>query len=127
MLLGAEIAMLCVGLYALLTGKLALRNKTPVTGRRARIIGVILSMPVPIAFILGIPLGIILGVAGYKPRQPRDPALYWYGVGLEVCCLVVCLVIASILQRKYQKQIQTKSEDEDINVMPASDSERTAE
>jgi MFS family permease len=126
MLLGAEIAMLCMGLYALISGKLVLRNKTPVTGKRARIIGLIYMLPVPMAFILGIPLGIIMVLAGYRPGGPRDSTLYWSGVGLEVCCVVVCALIAGLLQRKYQKQIQVESEAEEINVLPSGE-ERTAE
>ena len=115
MLIGAEVALLVLGLYALFTGKLLLRSKPPVTGWRARIIGIIYLLPIPLAFIAGI---LITIVWVFSRHDQKDRALFWYVTGTEAGILVVCVVIASLLQRIFQKQVRAELADEELNAPP---------
>jgi hypothetical protein len=64
MILGMEIGMLVVGLIALCTGKLTLSKKRVVTGGWARGIGVVLLMPLPLAFLAGVAIGFLRATGG---------------------------------------------------------------
>jgi hypothetical protein len=61
MCLIVEILMLIVGLIGLIGGKLTLSKNFPLEGRRARIAGLILALPLPLAFGIGLVLGVLIG------------------------------------------------------------------
>jgi len=56
-----EIGMFIAGLVALIVGKFTLSKNNVLAGTRARIAGVILMLPLPLAFGLGLILGVMIG------------------------------------------------------------------
>jgi len=59
-LLVVEIAMLLVGIYALITGKLRLAYSLPLEGWRARVAGLLLAAPLPLTLLIGMLIGLVL-------------------------------------------------------------------
>jgi len=59
-MLVAEIMMLLGGLYALIAGKLKLTNSLQLEGTRARIAGIFLALPLPLALLTGFVIGILI-------------------------------------------------------------------
>lgn len=57
----AEILMLIGGLYALVAGKVKLTKNLRLEGWRARVAGLILIAPLPLAFLTGLVLGALAG------------------------------------------------------------------
>jgi len=53
MVLGVEIALLVIGIIALVRGKLSLSKRKVIVGSRARILGAIAVLPLPVAFMTG--------------------------------------------------------------------------
>jgi hypothetical protein len=105
MLLGAEVAMLLFGLYALIAGKVSSRKGAPLTGLRARIIGVVLLAPFPLIFVGGFLLGFVWVLTGH---DPKDRSIYWYVTGMEASIVIACAIAAGILQRRFRKQMMTE-------------------
>ena len=58
----AEIIMAIGGIYALITGKLKLTNSVRLEGTTARIVGVVLLLPLTIALGLGIVIGLFISM-----------------------------------------------------------------
>src|SRR5687767_10065211 len=90
MILGAEIALLLMGLYALVTGKLTLGNQRVVYGAPARVLGVVGLLPVPLTICGSVVLSVLLACEG---RDPLDPALDWMFIVVEAASVVFCLVV----------------------------------
>lgn len=63
-LLIAEIVMLVGGLYALIAGKVRLTNKMYLEGWRARVAGLFLMAPLPLAFLAGLLIGLLIATGG---------------------------------------------------------------
>lgn len=85
MILGAEIAMLILGLYALIAGKLKLSKMMDLQGTRARIAGVIMMLPLPLAFGIGLVMGVMIGM-GVLPSS-----LQGWSWCIELVILVACI------------------------------------
>jgi hypothetical protein len=64
--LSVEILMAIVGLYALVTGKLT--DKIDLTRRQARIVGLFLIAPIPLAIVVGTTIGFYVGL-GVLPES----------------------------------------------------------
>jgi len=62
MCLVAEIIMLLGGLYALVAGKIKLTRGADLTGWKARIVGLILISPLPLALLTGLFLSLLIAV-----------------------------------------------------------------
>ena len=60
----AEIIMLLGGLYALIAGKIRLTRNLRLEGGRARIAGLFLIAPLPLAFLAGVVLAVLFGADG---------------------------------------------------------------
>jgi membrane associated rhomboid family serine protease len=58
----AEIIMAIGGIYALITGKLKLTNSVRLEGTSARIVGLILLLPIVVALGLGVVIGFFIGL-----------------------------------------------------------------
>lgn len=63
-LLILEILMLIAGLYALIAGKVTLSKGLQLQGTRARIAGLFLVAPLPLALVSGVVLGILVAASG---------------------------------------------------------------
>lgn len=91
MILILEIAMLIFGIIALVKGKFTLTKKKIVTGAAARIVGVILLMPLPLSFGVGVIMGIMLAAQG---RQIQAKEIQNTGTIIEVVSVLGCCILA---------------------------------
>ncbi len=89
-LLIAEIIMLIGGLVGLITGKIRLSKNMELQGWRARVAGLILALPLPLAFGVGLVLGVLVG-AGVLPSSTTGLASL-----IELPIVLACLVAAVI-------------------------------
>jgi hypothetical protein len=90
MILGMEIGMLAVGLYALVTGKFPVTRNRAVYGAGARFLGLLSLMPLPLAFFAGVVVGTYQVVNG---RSPTDPSLRWTLIAIEAGVVVLCALV----------------------------------
>lgn len=84
-LLFFEIALFVSGLIALITAKFPLSKGTVLTGSKARIAGVILMLPIPLAIGAGVILGAMMGT-GSLPYSTQD-----YIPCVELGIVLVCV------------------------------------
>lgn len=89
-LLLAEILMLVGGLYALVTGKVRLTKNMYLEGQRARIAGLFLAAPLPLAFLAGTVLGTLMSM-GVLPYSAEGLA------GLVEFFLVLCGLAGAVI------------------------------
>ena len=89
MILGAEIGLLIMGIYALATGKLTLTKRRVVRGTRARLLAIIALLPIPITVLLGMILGIIFIGQG---RSVSGSEFRWMATGIEAGVVVLCVI-----------------------------------
>src|SRR4051812_22032570 len=86
-----ELFMFVMGVIAVATGKLKLSKNLVVPEPRARVVGAILMLPVPVAFAVGFLLAVALGLDEdpAKLRAFRPAALM-----IELTIILVCVVAA---------------------------------
>ena len=103
MLLILEIAMLIGGIYALISAKvpslLVGGGKVQIEGLPARLIGVLLILPLPTAFIGGVLMALLLGEEAAN-----------YAVLLEIFVVFGIAILAVILSRVLGKRIEPENE-----------------
>lgn len=91
MILGAQIALLILGIYALATGKFPLGKGRKSVGPMARIAGAICFVP-----LLGaLALGFLLGMLGLVDDIGR-----WGLVGIQAALIVVAVIAAQLIARR---------------------------
>ena len=105
MILGAEIGLLIYGIYSLATGKYSLNKGKVLTGGKARLLGILCMLPLPLAFIAGVLLGLfftlVLGTA----------VPVWLSTVTEVLILVVVGVAVTVLGKKYYDEQEVNTLD----------------
>ena len=72
-LLIAEILMLVGGLYALIVGRVRLTKNQYLEGWRARVAGLFLMAPLPLALVAGLLIGLLIGI-GALPASAESAA-----------------------------------------------------
>ena len=70
----AEIVMLVGGLYALIAGRVRLTKNMYLQGYRARVAGLFLAAPLPLAFLAGLLIAMLVG-AGALPASAESAAV----------------------------------------------------
>ena len=90
-----EIVMLIIGIITLIRGRFLLNRAMEVRGWTARIIGLILVLPFPLSFFVGIVLGAIFltagkGVDGEEFKTTAQTA----GFVIVVCCFLLAIALA---------------------------------
>jgi hypothetical protein len=98
MILGAEIGMLVAGLYSLFTGKFQLSKERIVRGGRARLAGLILLIPLPLALALGAMAANRSSFANQLFNMVPNPIII--EIGIIIIALVVALAIAYTAPRE---------------------------
>jgi hypothetical protein len=97
MILGLEIAMLIMGILAIVRGKVSLTKTLVVEGTAARIVGVIMILPLPLVFGVVILWGIASGARG---KQLNENELRTTGMfieaGITIGCFLLALLIAAM-------------------------------
>lgn len=94
MILGAEIALLAMGIYALVSGKLVLSKNHVVRGPHARMLALIAFLPWPLAFTAGFSVAFVAGVKGNN-FNPQDHwgTLTLIEAGIVIACCALIYVI----------------------------------
>jgi hypothetical protein len=70
----AEILMLAGGLYALIVGRVRLTKNMYLEGWRARVAGLFLAAPLPLALVAGFLIGLLIGI-GALPASAESAAV----------------------------------------------------
>lgn len=96
MILGLEIAMLIGGLIALVTGKFKLSQRMVAEGVAARLAGAVFLLPLPLAFTIGLFIGLTQAAQGKPVDTGFHLTLVLMEAGVVLGCLVVGLVIAVV-------------------------------
>jgi hypothetical protein len=89
-----NIIMLIFGIIALVKGSFSLTGNKVVSGLPARIIGVILIMPLPISLGVGFIYGLTMAATGQNVRQD---SVQGAAIVIELSIMAVCLVAALIV------------------------------
>jgi hypothetical protein len=87
MILGAEIALVVLGIYALVKGKLTLTKKKVVYGTPARLLAIIAFLPMPLSLMIGVIYGVVLTVKG---QDVTSPGVRLTMIGIEAGVLILC-------------------------------------
>lgn len=135
MILGIEIAMLIAGVMALATGKFRLGNERVVHPGAARVAGLVLLLPLPLALVFGFVAGLTQAAAGRR-FDPKE----WQGtlmvaeLGLTVVCAALAFSIAllgssrrrepSEDSRRLEPPTMPRGAEEPIDVFPLGPDER---
>jgi hypothetical protein len=88
------IGMLVFGIIALVRGQFSLTRTKVVTGVPARIIGLILLLPLPLMLVGGLLIGIVYAAQG---KQPTADDLRGVGIVLELGVILTCFLVAVII------------------------------
>lgn len=98
MIIGAEIALLVFGIYVLFADKFPLGNGRAIVGGKARILGIICLLQLPITFGLGILLGFLyaLGI--------KESVFININTIVEVLVFVTTLIALIILGKKFYNE-----------------------
>src|SRR4051812_47520397 len=101
MIIGAEVAMLIMGLYALIVGKLMTNKKAKhvVQGWPARLIGVICLLPLPVSLVACTAVAALLVARG---RPVTRESFFWVGTAIEGSIVLACVIAVAILSRVYR-------------------------
>jgi hypothetical protein len=110
MIIGAEVAMLVIGLYALIMGKLPTNKKAKHVVRDwpARIIGVICLLPIPLALLVSMAVAALFVAQG---RQVTPESFFWVGTAIEGSIVVACVVAVGVLARVYRTPVEQPQPD----------------
>jgi len=100
-----EIIMLATGIYVLIAGRIRISQNFYLEGWRARVAGVFLIVPLPLAFLAGMLLGILIGL-GTLPQS----ALEYAGVVdiLLIAVALVGLVIYALAVKPKEEAVSTE-------------------
>src|SRR5262245_20365085 len=97
MILILEIVMLIMGLVALIRGRIQLAGSRSVEGPAARIAGMILMLPLPLAFAVGFYLGAQAVATGKNVTSGQfQLTLVLIELGLLVGCFIVALLVCLV-------------------------------
>jgi hypothetical protein len=110
MIVGVEVALLCIGLYALFTGKLPASQKSEyiIQGLPARVIGLIGLLPIPLSFLVASAVAAWF-VAQGKPVTRES--FFWVGTAIEGSVLAMCFVAIAVMSRIYRTPVVPQAGD----------------
>jgi hypothetical protein len=96
MILGAEVALLVLGLYALIAGKMlsSKKAKYDVRGWRARVVGLVCLLPLPLSLLAVSVVGVLLAAQG---KQVTRESSLWLGAAVEGSTVLACAIAAGLL------------------------------
>jgi hypothetical protein len=107
MILGAEIALIIYGIYALVRGSFSLGKGRSVTGNKARILGLLCLVPLPLSFCAGAVIGVVSAIGGGAVEN------FWLYTAAEFIILLMVIVIVSVLAKDFydQQEMQHMSDE----------------
>jgi len=99
MIFGGQIAFLLIGLFVIVSGRFSLGRGKSVRGGKARILGVICLLPIPLAFGVGLVLGFSSELVFQRPPTR------WFLVLLEALIFfAILLFVMYTADRLAEKQ-----------------------
>jgi hypothetical protein len=113
MIVGAEVAQLCIGLYALFKGRMptAKKSKYVVEGRPARVIGFIGLLPIPLSFLVGTAVGTWFLADG---KLVTHESFFWVGTAIEGSIVALCFATIAVLARVYRSSVKQQFDDSSV-------------
>jgi hypothetical protein len=107
------IIMLIFGIVALATGRFSLTRKKVVEGAPARIVGVILILPLPVTFLAGLALGVSLLQQGrpVNEKEVRSLALV-IDIGVPVLALIAAIAVSAANAHEARRKRPPREEEE---------------
>lgn len=107
-----EIVMLIFGIIALVRGRFAWTRGTEVYGWPARIAGLVLLTPWPLAFVVGMVLGAIFMAQGKEVDSPEfKQTARVLGVIIVVACFILAIGIAKVYAKPIRKERYGENDD----------------
>jgi hypothetical protein len=105
MIIGAEVALLLIGLYALITGRFQTTGggKYIVQGWPARAIGAIGLLPVPLSLVVSTAVATLFIAQG---RQVTPESFFWVGTAIEGSIVVACALAMFVLSRVFRTPVE---------------------
>ncbi len=109
-----EIAMLIFGIITLIRGRFLLTRAKEVRGWKARFIGLLLVMPFPLSFLIGMVLGAIFLSTG-KDVEGQDfrSAAFIAEFSIVAVCFIAAIGVATVFAEPIRKK---RSEHEDVAI-----------
>jgi hypothetical protein len=105
MIIGAEVGLFLIGLYAVVTGRLS-TSKHVVQGWPARVIGIIGLSPVPLSFLAStVVIALLVAIGKHVTQQ----TFFWTGTLIEASTVILCAIVMGILARVYRTPVETPS------------------
>jgi hypothetical protein len=98
MILGAEIGLLVYGIIVLIRGKYNLGTGKIITGSRARMLGAVCLVPIPLAMAAGFVLGFL------NPEAQMAGQLKGLVAGIEVAILIGTVIALMLTAKTFFKQ-----------------------
>jgi hypothetical protein len=104
MIIGAEVAMLVLGVYILIKNKAlpSKKAKYVVQGWPLRCIGMIFLLPIPLTTLAALVVGFLGAAMG---KDVGDPSFYWMRTAIQGSIVAVCLLGAAIIGRVYRVRV----------------------
>lgn len=104
-----EIGMLVAGILALAKGKLTFSKNRIVEGTAARVVGLILVLPLPLAFGIGVVIGFLTAFPHGVQRRPGGVQDFQDTLTLmELAIVLVCGVLAAVVGFAYSSRPSPK-------------------
>jgi hypothetical protein len=98
MILGAEIAMLVLGIMALATGRLTLAKTKVVTGPLAKNLAMLLLAPFPLAWVFKGFYDLSYATHGkLVPDPTKDRSYFWTVTAIEGAVVIACLAAVYVI------------------------------
>jgi hypothetical protein len=101
MIIGAEIGLFIYGIIVLISGQYGMGKGRKLFGGKARLIGAICLLPMPLSAVTGFVIGFVNADAGLD-------ALKGWVVGAEAAILVCVVLTIVLLSKMFFKQQQTE-------------------
>jgi hypothetical protein len=112
-----EIATLVAGIVALVKGKISFTRTLVVRGVMARVIGVVLMLPLPLSFFIIFAIGFVMAANGKGQKEiensvARIAALV--PIGTYVVCALLAVILGAIApKRPAKRRLPNDFDDED--------------
>jgi hypothetical protein len=107
-----QIAMLVMGVIAIVKGQIKLSPRRVVDGVPARVIGVVLIMPLPLALFLGFVVGFGLAAQGKNVDRNTMLIVSPIDIGVVVLALVISLIIGLATSHPVEKRRRREEYDD---------------
>jgi hypothetical protein len=98
MCLVLEIGMLIFGLIALITGKFSVSRNKVVRGAPARVVGGIMLLPLPLALLSVVAVGLALGLKGDLQEMEKHRMTFTI---VEAAIVLICFIAAMVVGAIY--------------------------